>query len=123
MKENIIREKSFEFAIEIVKTYNYLVKQKNEYVLSKQLLKAGTSVGAMVRESEFAQSKSDFINKLSIGIKECNESLYWLDLLKRVDYLDSQRHMKIKNLVVENLKILTSIIISSKKSINRKVQN
>ena len=78
MKKNIVKDKSFDFAIRIVKLYQYLTTEKNEYILSKQLLRSGTSVGAMVRESEHAQSKADFIHKLSIAQKESNEILYWL---------------------------------------------
>ena len=87
MKKNIIKDKSFDFAIRIVKLYQYLTAEKNEYVLSKQLLRSGTSVGAMVRESEHAESKADFIHKLAIAQKESNETLYWLELLNRTDYL------------------------------------
>ena len=87
MKKNIIKDKSFDFAIRIVKLYQYLTTEKNEYVLSKQLLRSGTSVGAMVRESEHAESKADFIHKLAIAQKESNETLYWLELLNRTDYL------------------------------------
>jgi four helix bundle protein len=81
MKENIIKNKSFDFALRIVKLYQYLVEEKKEYILSKQLLRSGTSIGAMVRESEYAESKADFIHKLYIALKEANESLYWLELL------------------------------------------
>jgi four helix bundle protein len=83
MKKNIVKDKSFDFAIRIVKLYQYLTTEKNEYILSKQLLRSGTSVGAMVRESEHAQSKADFIHKLSIAQKESNETLYWLELLTK----------------------------------------
>jgi four helix bundle protein len=76
MKDNIVKNKSFAFAIEIVKLYKILCEQKKEFVISKQLLRSGTSIGAMVRESEHAESKSDFIHKLSIALKEANESEY-----------------------------------------------
>ena len=79
-KKNIIKEKSYHFAIEIVNLYKILCDRK-EFVLSKQLLRSGTSIGANVRESEHAQSKADFIHKLSIALKEANETEYWLDLL------------------------------------------
>ena len=74
MKDNVIKNKSFDFALRIVKLYQYLKEQKKEYVMSKQLLRSGTSIGAMVRESEYAESKADFIHKLSIALKEANES-------------------------------------------------
>ncbi len=81
MKENAIRDKSFAFALRIVKLYQYLTEQKKEYVLSKQLLRSGTTIGALVREAQQAESKADFIHKLAIALKEANESDYWLDLL------------------------------------------
>lgn len=85
-KKNIIKEKSFAFAIDIVNLYKVLTDRK-EFVLSKQLLRSGTSIGANVRESEHAQSKADFIHKLSISLKEANETEYWLDLLYETKYL------------------------------------
>ncbi len=88
MKEIIIKTKSYAFAIRIVKLYQYLCRDKKEYVLSKQLLKSGTSVGALIREAEHAESKLDFKHKLSIAQKEINETIYWLDLLKDTNYLD-----------------------------------
>lgn len=83
-KDNAVRDKSFSFAVRIVKLYQYLVEQKKEYVLSKQLLRSGTSVGAMIREAEHAESKNDFSHKFAIAQKEINESIYWLDLLKQI---------------------------------------
>ena len=79
MKNNIIRDKSFDFAIRIVNLYKYLTDNKREFILSKQLLRSGTSIGALVRESEHAESKADFIHKLSIALKEANETDYWCD--------------------------------------------
>ncbi|MER0439283.1 four helix bundle protein [Emticicia sp. W12TSBA100-4] len=83
MKENVIKSKSFAFALRIVKLYKYLSTTHNEYVLSKQLLRSGTAIGALVRESEHAESKADFIHKLSIALKEANETDYWLELLSQ----------------------------------------
>jgi len=77
-KENVLLVKSFSFAIRIVKLYQYLVAEKKEYVLSKQLLRSGTAVGALVREAQNAESKADFIHKLGIAQKECDETIYWL---------------------------------------------
>ncbi len=85
-KKNIIKEKSFAFAIDIVNLYKVL-SEKKEFVLSRQVLRSGTSIGANVRESEHAQSKADFIHKLSISLKEANETEYWLDLLYETKYL------------------------------------
>ena len=78
MKENIVKNKSFDFAIRIVRLYQYLSTEKKEFTLSKQLLRSGTSIGAMIREAEHAESKNDFIHKFAIAQKEANESIYWL---------------------------------------------
>ena len=114
MKENVIKNKSFAFALRIVKAYQYLTEQKKEYVLSKQILRSGTSVGAMVRESEHAQSKADFIHKLSIAQKEINETLYWLELFQATNYLSSQEFESINENAVEIIKLITSIIKTTK---------
>lgn len=115
MKENIVRDKSFGFAIRIVKLSKYLVEQKREFVLSKQILRSGTAIGALIRESEHAESKADFIHKLSIALKEANETDYWLDLLYKTDYLEEKQHQSIKTDILELIKLLTSIIKTSKK--------
>jgi four helix bundle protein len=114
MKENVVRDKSFEFAIRIVKLSKYLVEQKREFVLSKQLLRSGTAVGALIRESEHAESKADFIHKLSIALKEANETDYWIDLLHKTDYLTSKEHQSIKTDILELIKLLIAIIKTSK---------
>jgi len=90
MKENLLKNKSFSFAIRIVNLCKYLIIEKKEFVLSKQLLRSGTSVGAMIREAEFGQSKPDFIHKLSIAQKEANESQYWIELLFQTEYLTTE---------------------------------
>ena len=113
-KQNIIKEKTFEFAKEIVYLYKNLADNK-EFVLSKQILRSGTSIGANVREAEHAQSKADFIHKLSIALKEANETEYWLDLLYETQYMTIEVFQNIKNKIVEILKLLTSIINTSKK--------
>jgi four helix bundle protein len=113
VKENVIKEKSFLFAIEIVSLYKAIVERK-EFVLSKQLLRSGTSIGANVRESEHAQSKADFIHKLSIALKEANETEYWIDLLFETKYLSQTEFENIKPSIIELLKLLTSIINTSK---------
>ena len=87
MSENIIVDKSFDFAVRIVNLNKYLYNEQKEYVLSKQLLRSGTSIGANVSEAERAQSKADFISKMSIALKEANETNYWLKLLYKTDYL------------------------------------
>ncbi len=112
-KKNIIKDKSFTFAIEIVSLYKVLIEKK-EFVLSKQMLRLGTSIGANIREAEHAQSKLDFIHKLSISLKEANETEYWLDLLYKTNYITELEYQNIKIKIVEILKILTSIINTSK---------
>lgn len=114
MKENIIKEKSFNFAVRVVKLYKYLVWEKNEYVLSKQLLRSGTSVWAMTREAEHSESKSDFIHKMAIAQKEINESIYWLELLKETEYLNQKQFEDINNDAIEIIKIITTIIKKTK---------
>jgi four helix bundle protein len=112
-KRNVIKEKSFLFAIEIVSIYKVLAERK-EFVLSKQVLRSGTSIGANVRESEHAQSKADFIHKLSISLKEANETEYWLDLLYETKYITQIEFENLKPKIIELLKLLTSIINTSK---------
>jgi len=87
MADSILRDKSYQFAIRIVRLSQYLQAEKKEYVLSKQLLRSGTAIGALLGEAEFGQSKADFVSKLSIALKEANETAYWLLLLKDTDYL------------------------------------
>lgn len=114
MKNNIVRNKSFDFAIRIVKLYQYLNNTKKEFILSKQLLRSGTSVAAMIREAEHAESKNDFIHKFAIAQKEANEVVYWLELLKATDYLNEKEFENIYNDAVSILKLITSIIKTSK---------
>lgn len=118
MRENIVKAKSFGFAVRVVKLYQFLVAKKKEFVLSKQLLRSGTSVGAMVREAEHAETKKDFIHKMAIAQKEINESIYWLELLKETDYLDESEFESLHSDAVEIIKLLTSIIKSTKTNIN-----
>jgi len=118
MRENIVRTKSFAFAVRIVKLYQYLCEEKKEFVLSKQLLRSGTSVGAMVREAEHAESKSDFKHKMAIAQKETNETLYWLELLKETKYLTNEQFESIYSDAVEIIKLITAIIKSTKANIN-----
>ncbi len=114
-KENIIKHKSYAFAIQIVNLYKILIEEKKEFVLSKQLLRAGTSIGALVRESEHAESKADFVHKLSVALKEANEIEYWLDILHDTEFITSQMHKTITKDNKELLKLLTAIIKTSKK--------
>lgn len=91
-----LRDKSYAFAIKIVKLCQSLVSEKKEFVLSKQVLRSGTSIGALIRESEFAASKADFINKLTGSLKEANETEYWLMLLHDTDYLGKEKFIQLQ---------------------------
>jgi len=113
-KENIIASKSYAFALRIINLYKYLVSKEKEYVLSKQILRSGTSIGAMVKESEHAQSKADFVHKLNISLKEANETEYWLMLFKDSSYIDINSFNSIHIECVEIIKLLISIIKTSK---------
>ena len=116
--KNIILNKSFDFAIRIVNLYKYLCDEKKEYILSKQLLRSGTSIGANVNESQAGQSKNDFISKMSIASKEARESKYWIELLIKTQYLDD-REQYVSSLVdeIDEInKILTSIVKSSREN-------
>jgi four helix bundle protein len=119
LKESVIKIKSFQFAIRIVKLHNHLINEKREFVMSKQLLRSGTSVGAVVREAEHAESKVDFKHKLSIAQKEINETIYWLELLNKTNYLIEKQFESINRDAIEIIKILTSIIKSTKSNITQ----
>ena len=114
VKKNVVRDKSFAFALRIVKLNRYLQKEKREYVLSKQLLRSGTAIGALVREAEQAESKADFIHKMAIALKEANETDYWIDLLYQSETIDKQGFDSINPEAVELVKLLTSIIKTSR---------
>ena len=118
MSDNIIKNKSFAFAIRIVKLYQFLCDAKKEFILSKQLLRCGTAVGALIREAEHAESKLDFKHKLAIAQKEINETIYWLELLKETGYLTNDQFHSIYIDAIEIIKLLTSIIKSTKANIN-----
>ena len=115
-KDNILLDKSFAFAIRVVKLYRYLCDDKKEYILSKQLLRSGTSIGANINEAQDAQSTNDFISKLSISLKESRESKYWIELLKETDYLTIKEANNILEDLVEIIKLLVSIIKTTKEN-------
>ena len=119
MSESILKEKSFLFAIKIVKLYKSLKENQQEYVLSKQLLRCGTSVGAMVREAKNSESKADFQHKLGIAQKECDETSYWLEHLMRTNYNTENEAEVIKFEATELLKMIRSSILTSKSSIHK----
>ena len=116
MKENIIKSKSFQLAVDIVLLSKKLIAEQKEFVLGRQILRSGTSVGANVREAINAESKKDFIHKLSIAQKECDETRYWLEILFETNYIDKPNFDNYHNQATEVLKILRSIIISSKRA-------
>ncbi len=112
--KSIIEEKSKRFAIRIIKLYKYLNAEKKEFVISKQMLRSGTSIGANVKEGEYGQSTADFISKMSIALKEAAETLYWLELLVQTDYITQEQYESISSDCIELIKILTSIVKSTK---------
>lgn len=116
---NIIVDKSYKFALRIIKLFRYVSKNKNEYVLSKQVLRSGTSIGALIQEAMHAESNADFIHKLSISYKEANETYYWLRLLKDSDIIDSKSSDSIMSDCKEIIKIQTSIINTSKSKLKK----
>lgn len=118
MRNGALQTKSFTFAVVIVELYKRLRVGKKESVLSKQLLRSGTAIGALVREAEQAESKADFVHKLAIALKEANETEYWLELLHETHYLEPDAFSAIHRDVVELLKLLTSIINSSKRGMS-----
>jgi four helix bundle protein len=118
MNKNILKEKSFQFALNIVKLFKYLSTEKKEYILSKQLLRSGTAIGALVCESEFAESKVDFVHKLKIALKEANETNYWIELLYLSEYIQEDYQTYIQELS-QIIKILISSINTANKSISK----
>jgi four helix bundle protein len=117
VKQNVLKEKSYAFAILIVKQAENSISERKEYVLSKQSLRSGTSIGAQIREAEFAQSKADFINKMSISLKEANETLYWLSLLKDTNYINHDQYMILHKECEGLVALLVATIKTSKRNI------
>ncbi len=114
MSKSILKDKSFDFAIKIVNAYKMLSTEKREFVMSKQLLRSGTSVGANIREARNAESTNDFIHKLGIAQKECDETLYWLELLSITGYLENNIFLIVTNEVNQILKMIKSTILTLK---------
>ncbi len=119
MNKSILQTKSIAFAIRIITLNKYLVTDKKEYVLSKQIIRSGTAVGALIMEGEYAQSKADFVHKFYIALKEANETRYWLLLLSKTDYITEIEQESLKNECEELIKILTSSI----KTVKQNIQN
>jgi len=107
-KKDLLRTKSFDFALRVIKLYKYLTKEHQEYILSKQILKSGTSIGALIKEAQYAQSKADFLHKLTVALKEANETAYWLELLYKSDYITQKMYNSIHPQIDELLKLLIS---------------
>ena len=120
-KPSVIKDKSFAFSIRVINLYKFL-KENNEYVMSKQLLRSGTAIGALVREAEHGESKADFIHKLAIAQKEANETEYWIELLYQSEYLNETQCQSILMDVKALKRILSSIILSSK-GLNKRAKN
>ena len=114
MKENPLKDKSYDFAISIVRLSQYLQRDKKEYVLSKQVLRSGTAIGALIREAEFGQSRADFANKMSISLKEANETEYWLCLLKDTDFIRNEQFISLQSDCKELIAMLVSTVKTSK---------
>ena len=114
MKESPLKDKSYLFAIRIVKLSQFLQNEKREYVLSKQVLRSGTAVGALIREAEYGQSKPDFTSKMSIALKEANETEYWLSLLKDTGFIQETEFASLQSDVKELIAMLVSTVKTSK---------
>ena len=115
MKNSPLKEKSYKFAIRIVKLSQFLQKDKKEFVLSKQVLRSGTGVGALIREAEFGQSKADFTSKMSIALKEASETEYWLSLLMDTEFISEDQFMSLQSDIKEIIAMLVSTVKTSKK--------
>ena len=119
MKENITASKAVNFAIKIIGLYRILVEEKKEYVMPKQLLRSGTSIGALIREAEHAESKADFLHKMNIALKEANETFYWLLLLYKGDYISEAVFNQYNNDSLELVKLLASIVKTTKANLKK----
>ncbi|UPT67526.1 MAG: four helix bundle protein [Sphingobacteriales bacterium JAD_PAG50586_3] len=114
--KRVLQTKSYSFALRTIKLYNYLKETKAEYALSRQLLRSGTAIGALVSESEFAQSKADFANKLSVSLKEANETRYWLRLMKDSKFISEEEFSSINPDIEEIIKLLVASIKTAKRT-------
>lgn len=119
MKENILKSKSFEFAVEIVNLTRQIKEENREFELTRQLIRSGTAIGALIRESEYAETKKDFIHKLSIALKEANETKYWLDILKATRMITPEVHERQAGTCTEMIRMLTSSIKTARQNSSR----
>ena len=116
VSDNVLVDKTISFSIRIVKCYNYLQDEKKEVVMSKQLLRSGTSIGANVHEAIFAQSRADFVSKMNIALKEANETSYWLLILSKTAYLESNVYISLRQDIDEIIRILISTLKTTRKN-------
>lgn len=116
IENNVLADKSIAFAIRIVKCSKYLQTEKNEHIMSKQVLRSGTSIGANAHEGFYAQSRADFVNKLSVSLKEASETSYWLTILNKTDYIKDEMFQSLKTDVDELIRIIISTIKTAKKN-------
>ena len=119
MENNTVAEKSIVFSIRLIKIYKILTQERKEYILSKQLLRSGTAIGALIREAEHAQSKADFLNKMNIALKEANETDYRLLLLNKGEFLSEKEYQSITSDCTEILKMLIKIVKTTKENLRR----
>lgn len=112
----VLKDKSYDFSVRVVNLSKYLTSEKKEYVISKQVVRSGTAVGALIREAEFAQSTADYIHKFSIALKEANETVYWLQLLYDTDYINK----KMANSIIPQAKELVAMLVSTIKTLKAK---
>jgi four helix bundle protein len=119
MKENISANKSLEFAIKIIDLYKFLTNDKKEFIMSKQLLRSATAIGALIREAEHAESKADFLHKMNIALKEANETSYWLLLLYKGGYISETFYKEYDKGCLELVKLLASIVKTTKANLGR----
>lgn len=118
MKRSVLRDKSYRFAVRIVNMSVFLRNDKKEYILSKQIVRSGTAIGASIREAEFAQSDLDFIHKFSVSLKEANETQYWLDLLKDTGFIEESIYLSMKS----DCKELISMLVASINTLKSKLK-
>jgi four helix bundle protein len=117
-KQNPLKDKSFAFAVRCINLYKCLTEKK-EFVMSKQLLRSGTSIGANIREAQNAESKADFVHKLAISQKECDETMYWLELLQATEFLSQEEYNSMNKEAQELLKMLRSSILTTKQNLTK----
>lgn len=117
-----IYTKTYNFAIKIFKLYQGIVKEKRDYIISSQILRSGTSIGANVREACYAQSKKDFLSKMNIALKEAAETEYWLSILQETKFIDENKSKKLLEECIEIIKILTRIVKSTKASLKEEAK-